>query len=115
MLREQSNECWKFVDQWSFARHSAECVNVTDINALILAMGRNAQACGYCMWRLGKHIRIANVHSDTIVWHFITIHCFCMVIDTIVNEIRDAVCFGATVFCKNTTQCFHIYIHVIVL
>jgi len=28
----------------------------------------------------GKHINKGNVHSETIVWHFITILGFCMII-----------------------------------
>ena len=37
-----------------------------------------------CLWLLygevGKHISVENVHSETIVWHFITIFGFCMII-----------------------------------
>jgi len=51
-LCEQSNECRKFLDLWSFPRQPAAWVSVTDLTVLILAVCRYAIACGYCMGRL---------------------------------------------------------------
>ena len=55
------------------------------------------------------------VHSETVIWHFITICGFCVMSAPIVSEHRDCVYLEGTVCCKNTTHCFHICIHVIVL
>ena len=72
-----------------------------------------------CLWlwygEVGKHISMENVHSETDVWHFITVFGFCMLSASNVNEHRDSVHFEVTVCCKNTTHCFHICVHVIVL
>ena len=73
-----------------------------------------------CLWLLyeevGEHISMGNVHNETDVWHFITIFGFCMIIvSPNCNEHRGGVYFEVTVCCKNTTHCFHICIHVIVL
>ena len=37
-----------------------------------------------CLWLLygevGKHISMENIHSGTVVWHFITVFGFCIVV-----------------------------------
>jgi hypothetical protein len=50
-LREQSNECRKFLDWWIFPRQPAVWASVTDMKVLILAVCRYENACGYCMRR----------------------------------------------------------------
>ena len=65
---------------------------------------------------VGKHISMEYIHSETVVWHFVTVFGFCMIIvSQIINEHRDGVYFEVTVCCKNTTHCFHTCIHVTVL
>ncbi len=65
---------------------------------------------------VGKHISMENVHCETIVWHLIKFLVFVWWLSApVVNEQRDGVYFEVTVCCKNTTHCFHICIHVIVL
>jgi len=73
-----------------------------------------------CLWllcgELGRHISMENEHSETIIWHFITVFGFYMTfVSPSCNEHWDSLYFEATLCTKNTTHCFHICIRVIVL
>jgi len=117
-LCDQSNECREFLHWWSFPRQPAAWLSVTDLKSSDFGC---VQICK-CVWlfygegEVGKCISMENVHSETVVWHFITSFGFCMIIvSPIINEHRDGVYFEVTVCCKNTTPCFHICIRVTVL
>jgi len=45
-LCERSNECRKFLDQWSFPRQPGAWVIVTDLKVFIFAVCWYADACG---------------------------------------------------------------------
>jgi len=80
-LREQSNECRKFLNWWSFLRQPAAWVSLTGLKVLILAVCRYPNACGYCM---GRWVSTSGwkmyIGKQTIVWHFIAIYGFCTII-----------------------------------
>ena len=78
-LCEQSDECRKLLDWWSFPRQSAARVSVTDLKGLVLAVCRYQMVVATVWWGV-KHISKENVHSETVVWHCITVFGLCMII-----------------------------------